>query len=207
MTIHDTIIQHDNDNYPDWRNRWEYGYWEKVLKHTLRHADRILTVSETAKGQIVDFMDRHKIPQKQITVTYESCTYEHLDQPLHPKKSDYVMHLSSVEPHKRSAQLIRWWHEAVQSNRAVPPLHLIGTIPPEVKDLVDSSEMLVARPFLEDKELQSTYRQAKALVLASEIEGFGLPALEAYYLGTPVCFVRGTSVGEILAPATQTGGF
>jgi glycosyltransferase involved in cell wall biosynthesis len=48
---------------------------------------------------------------------------------------------------------------------------------------------------------------ARALILPSEIEGFGLPALEAYYLGTPVCYVRNTSVEEILAVATSKGGF
>ena len=48
---------------------------------------------------------------------------------------------------------------------------------------------------------------ARALILPSEIEGFGLPALEAYYLGTPVCFVNNTSVEEILGVATKKGGF
>jgi glycosyltransferase involved in cell wall biosynthesis len=48
---------------------------------------------------------------------------------------------------------------------------------------------------------------AKALILPSEIEGFGLPALEAYYLGTPVCHVAGTSVEEILSVATDKGRF
>ena len=55
--------------------------------------------------------------------------------------------------------------------------------------------------------LQAAYRSARALILPSEIEGFGLPALEAYYLGTPVCFVRGTSVEEVLGVATCKGGF
>lgn len=63
------------------------------------------------------------------------------------------------------------------------------------------------RPFLEDSALQAAYLGAKALILPSEIEGFGLPALEAYYLGTPVCFVNGTSVEEILTVATKKGGF
>jgi glycosyltransferase involved in cell wall biosynthesis len=31
--------------------------------------------------------------------------------------------------------------------------------------------------------------------------------LEAYYLGTPVCFVKGTSVEEILSVTTTRGGF
>ena len=60
---------------------------------------------------------------------------------------------------------------------------------------------------MEDANLQAAYSSARALVLPSEIEGFGLPALEAYYLGTPVCFVKGTSVEEILAGATGKGAF
>ena len=63
------------------------------------------------------------------------------------------------------------------------------------------------RPFLEDQALQAAYRGARALILPSEIEGFGLPALEAYYLGTPVCFVKDTSVEEVLAVATGKGSF
>jgi glycosyltransferase involved in cell wall biosynthesis len=49
--------------------------------------------------------------------------------------------------------------------------------------------------------------EARALILPSEIEGFGLPALEAYYLGTPVCYVKGTSVEEVLKVSTSHGGF
>ena len=63
------------------------------------------------------------------------------------------------------------------------------------------------RPFLEDSALQTAYREARALILPSEIEGFGLPALEAYYLGTPVCFIENTSVEEILRIATDKGSF
>ena len=43
--------------------------------------------------------------------------------------------------------------------------------------------------------------------MPSEIEGFGLPAIEAYYLGTPVCYTTGTSVEEVLRVATDRGGF
>jgi glycosyltransferase involved in cell wall biosynthesis len=73
--------------------------------------------------------------------------------------------------------------------------------------LLASSHSIVKRPFLEESALRAAYRAARALILPSEIEGFGLPALEAYYLGTPVCFVRGTSVEEVLGVATGKGGF
>ncbi|MGA0846345.1 MAG: glycosyltransferase, partial [Luteolibacter sp.] len=207
VTIHDTIIQYDADHYPHWRRKPEYLYWALMLKRTLRHADRILTVSETSKRQLEAHLDRLKIPRKPVTVTYEPCAYEALPQPENPAKQDYVLHLASVEPHKRTAQLIRWWHEAEKARQAVPELHLVGTVPHEAVPMVAKSKRIVKRPFLEDIKLQDAYREARMLILSSEIEGFGLPALEAYYLGTPVCYVKGTSVEEVLSPATSKGGF
>ncbi|MEY3896909.1 MAG: hypothetical protein RLZZ214_2430, partial [Verrucomicrobiota bacterium] len=201
------IIQYDEDHYPQWRKPIEYAYWALMLKHTLRRADRILTVSESSKRQIREFMERHGIPRNEITVTYEPCLYERIPQPLAPVKDNHVIHLASCEPHKRTAHLVRWWHDAESQGRNLPMLHLIGTVPPEVQSLLASSHSIVKSPFLEEAALQSAYRSARALILPSEIEGFGLPALEAYYLGTPVCYVKGTSVEEILGVATDLGGF
>lgn len=207
VTIHDTIIQYDEDHYPDWRKPWEYRYWAMMLKHTLRSADRIMTVSKSSKKQIYDFMDRHKIPAKDITVTYEPCLYEAIPQPMEAAKENYVIHLASCEPHKRTIHLVRWWFDAEAMNMSLPTLHLIGTVPTEVEDLLSRARTIVKRPFLENAALLTAYLNARALILPSEIEGFGLPALEAYYLGTPVCFVKGTSVEEILGVATTKGGF
>ncbi|MCX6875059.1 MAG: glycosyltransferase [Verrucomicrobia bacterium] len=207
VTIHDTIIQYDEDHYPEWRKSWEYAYWAMMLKHTLRKATCILTVSEFSKQQITEFMARHRIPRKEIIVTYEPCLYERVPQPELPTKDNFVIHLASCEPHKRTAHLIRWWHAAEATSRELPTLHLIGAVPPEVLPLLAGSNSIVKRPFLEDAALRAAYLAARALILPSEIEGFGLPALEAYYLGTPVCYVKGTSVEEILGVATAKGGF
>lgn len=207
VTIHDTIIQYSHDHYPRWRSEWEYRYWEWILKQTLQRADCILTVSQTSKHQIEAFMQRYDVPKKNITVTYEPCPYESVVQPCAPLKENYVIHLASREPHKRTAHLMRWWAEAETAGRALPLLHLIGTLPEGMEEMLAASRTMVKRPFLEDSALQAAYMGAKALILPSEIEGFGLPALEAYYLGTPVCHVAGTSVEEILSVATTKGRF
>jgi len=207
VTIHDTIIQYDGDHYPEWRSAWAYRYWARMLKHTLREADRIMTVSQSSKRQIEAFMERHGIPAKEITVTYESCLYESVPQPVGVVKENFVIHLASCEPHKRTTHLIRWWLAAENRGLQLPTLHLIGSVPVEVMPLLASARSIVKRPFLEESALQDAYLKANALILPSEIEGFGLPALEAYYLGTPVCYVKGTSVEEILGVATSKGGF
>ena len=59
---------------------------------------------------------------------------------------------------------------------------------------------------LPEAQLVETLESSRALLLPSEIEGFGLPALEAYCLGTPVVFVKGTAVEEVLGEGTP-GGF
>ena len=207
VTIHDTIIQYYSDHYPEWRTDIEYHYWAAMLKHTLRHATCILTVSESAKTQITTFMERHGIPQKDIHVTYEPCLYESSPQPKSPTKENHVLHLGSREPHKRTAWLIREWMKESELNKALPALHVVGTIPVEVVTLAKNSKKIVCLPFLDDEALQRKFSAARALILPSEIEGFGLPAIEAYYLGTPVCYTRGTSIEEVLKVATPHGGF
>ena len=207
VTIHDTIIQHYSDHYPKWRPMIEYRYWAAMLKHTLRHATCILTVSESAKTQIVTFMKRHGIPEKEIHVTYEPCMYESSPQLENPAKDEYVLHLGSREPHKRTAWLIREWVRESLLKQDLPALHVVGTIPVEVELLVKNSASIVCLPFLDDKALQIKFSAARALILPSEIEGFGLPAIEAYYLGTPVCYTRETSIEEVLKVATPHGGF
>lgn len=204
VTIHDTIIQYDADHYPCWRRDLEYWYWSWMLRHTLRHADRIMTVSESSRRQINKFMQRHGLPAKEIAVTYEPCLYEDEPQPVAPEKGTYVIHLASAEPHKRTAHLMRAWSEM---GLQFPTLHLIGHVPKEVEPLLACAKGMVKRPFLNEEALKAAYMGARALIFPSEIEGFGLPALEAYYLGTPVCYVRGTSVEEVLSVATTKGGF
>jgi glycosyltransferase involved in cell wall biosynthesis len=207
VTVHDTIVQHYSDKYPGWRNRMEYGYWNQMLRHTIGKADVLLTVSRSSERQIRGFIARHRLPEREITVTYEPCMYEKVAQPLDPPKKDSVMHLASREPHKRTSELVRWWLEAERAGTDLPELHLVGTLPDDVVPLLTGSRTLVRRPFLTDDALIDAYSSARALVFPSEIEGFGLPALEAYYLGTPVCFAAGTSTEEILGAATGKGRF
>ncbi len=207
VTIHDTIIQYYSDHFPEWRTEIEYRYWASMLKHTLRHADRILTVSESAKAQIIAFMERHGIPDKEIHVTYEPCLYETHLQPENPPKANYVLHLGSREPHKRTAWLIREWVKEGGRRPDLPALHVVGSIPPDVETIAFGAPNIVLLPFLNDDALRTQFSTAKALILPSEIEGFGLPAIEAYYLGTPVCYTRSTSIGEVLGVATALGGF
>ena len=74
---------------------------------------------------------------------------------------------------------------AAAGRRAGLPLVLAGRVSAEAADLaIPGRVILTGRP--SDAELAALYTAAAAVVLPSEDEGFGLPALEALACGTPV---------------------
>ncbi len=203
LTIHDTIVQHYADLYPDERSGASYRYWIELMKHSIRRADLILTVSKTAKRQILGFCDRHEICAPPLRVTYEASAYENLEFEDKAEKDDYVLLLASKAPHKRTLDAIKLWSRRDD----LPELRLVGSVPDSAGGILDSCPNIARYPFLPDAEFIEAIRRARAMIFPSEIEGFGLPAIEGYYLGTPVCVGAGTAMDEILSVATQCGRF
>jgi glycosyltransferase involved in cell wall biosynthesis len=58
--------------------------------------------------------------------------------------------------------------------------------------------------FVSDEELAVLYRAARAHVLVSRYEGFGLPVVEAMASGCPVLTTRGGSLDEVAGDAAVT---
>tara|TARA_R110002096_G_scaffold91625_9_gene207297 strand:+ start:9896 stop:10981 length:1086 start_codon:yes stop_codon:yes gene_type:complete len=204
VTIHDTIIQHYSDHYPDSRSSLDFQYWIGLMKHTLRVADLVLTVSQNSKLQILKFCSRHHISPPQINVTYEASSYENW-KPDHLKaKSDYVVLLASKEPHKRTIETIQFWK---RYDQRLPELRIIGSLSEEAEQLLESANHITQHPFLPEALFVEQISNAGALFFPSEIEGFGLPAIESYFLGTPCCVGTETAMDEVLKVATSKGRF
>lgn len=207
VTIHDMIIQYYADHYPESRSRFEYSYWIKLLKNTLLHSDLILTISESSKNQIEHFIEQTHLPKRNIIVTYEPCVFEEVSQPHDIQKEDYVLHFSSKEPHKNTYWLLTTWKILSDKRPNMPKLLVVGDVSKEWKNEFTTDSCIIFSSFLEESALKDRLMHAKALAFPSLIEGFGLPAIEAYYLGTSVCYTKGTSVEEVISHATSKGGF
>ena len=74
------------------------------------------------------------------------------------------------------------------------PLVLVGPTSPWAHELPD----VILTGQVSDEQLAAIYSGAHALVLASESEGFGLPAVEALACGTPVSACRAPALVEVL---------
>ncbi len=200
-TVHDLILQYYADKYPETRSRLAWAYWLGVLKRSIPQFDAILTVSNFSKRSIEEFCARYHLRCPPIFVTYEGCRWA--QQPAIASKSDYVIHLGSQQPHKRTGDMIKFWK---QRNLKELRLMVIGSVTPKMTREIANEAKIELRSALASDDLKKLIAGARALLFPSEIEGFGLPAIEAYAVGTPVVFARNTAVHEILGSGIS-GGF
>lgn len=204
-TVHDTILDFYASQYPSSRTRIAFRYWSEQLKRSLQRFDLVLTVSEFSRRCILEFCDRKGIRPPNVHVTYEGARWES-DVGKSGAKDDYVLHLCSALPHKRTDTLLDHWDLLEKGRAFVPRLLLLGRLTEGQLNRVTQLRNVTHVPPEGDHSFKSRIQAALALILPSEIEGFGLPALESYYLGTPVVYVRQTAVEEVLGPDTP-GGF
>ncbi len=94
--------------------------------------------------------------------------------------------LKHPDPRKHIAQLAGTPREL--------PLVLVGPTRPWAHELPD----VILTGHVPDDDLAAIYSGANALVLASEDEGFGLPAVEALACGTPVAACEIPALREVL---------
>jgi glycosyltransferase involved in cell wall biosynthesis len=171
----------------------------------VRKFDLIITVSEFSKRSILEFADRYRIEAPPIYVTYQGSTI--LPSVNSDRSSrNYVLHFASKAPHKKTNWLLQEWGRLQASGVSLPPLRLIGDLDFAGRAVAEGLRNIVASEFVDRQEIGNTIGNALALILPSEIEGFGLPALEAYYCETPVVYVAGTAVEEVLG-LSAPGGF
>jgi len=107
----------------------------------------------------------------------------------HGVPEDYLLwvgHLRHPDPHRRV-------HALVAQPRELP-LVLVGATAQWAHELPD----VILTGEVDDDELAALYTGAHALVLPSEDEGFGLPAVEALACGTPVVASDGPALREVL---------
>jgi len=205
-TMHDAILQHYADKYPETRSPQAFRYWIGVTKNSLKRLSTVMTVSQHAKSQLLHFCDRYKISPPPIEVTFESSSWE-MHRGKQWTKRDEVVHLASSAPHKMTNRLLSIWLHLQREGYALPQLRLIGNIDEIGKQSMSNLKHASIVQPLYYASLVEAVGSARALLLPSEIEGFGLPALESYYVGTPVCYVDGTSVEEVVTEAGRFGSF
>jgi len=161
------------------------------LRRSLKKAKKVIAISNTTKKNILNFYPNI---ESKIKVIYETIDEEFLKRKINtPKliKNRYILYVGNRRKHKNLGNLIKAFNLVREK---YPDLKLIiaGTKFSEVDEVnILKKKLLLENEILEfisvsNKEIINLYANAKALILVSFHEGFGLPPMEAMAVGTPV---------------------
>lgn len=189
VTIHDLIINHFPTGkastlfLPFYRLKL-LGY-RYVISKAAKKAKKIITVSNATKDEVTHHLN---VDPGKIAVTYEG-----VDQNLKLKISgksqlknkDYFLYVGNAYPHKNLEMMIEAFNILISKNHNDTSLILVGREDYFYKKLKEKVKRMNLSSCIQfygsakDEELSDLYGNAKALILPSLMEGFGLPALEA----------------------------
>ena len=122
----------------------------------------------------------------------------------HVPRDGYVLFVGTLEPRKNVGALLDAYALLLRRRAGAPPLVLAGRATQEAAGWLDR----IAKPplaghvrhlgYVAHDEREGVYAGARALVLPSLDEGFGLPALEAMSAGIPVVASNRGSLPEVV---------
>jgi alpha-1,3-rhamnosyl/mannosyltransferase len=217
VTIHDTIAERFPEmTLPSRRARL---FWNLKVGLAIRQARLVLTVSDYSASEIERVLG---VPRRRLRVAVEApaSVYEPGD-PADvavasselgvPQGAQYFVYVGGFNPHKRLDAVIKA-HASLTSRNGEPPPHLllVGRTSGDVfHDEVGRLRAMIQAAgttdrvhwtgFVADEQLRLLHTGATAVVLASESEGFGLPAIEGAACGAPVIATRESPLPALLA--------
>ncbi len=177
----------------------EFTAW---LHNQLRYADALIGISRSVARQLDTYLRRQETPRDiAISHFYLGADLDFMQETdkvrwrvreIFETTAHVFLMVGSIEPRKNHAFVLdafeRFWKAGGQAC-----LVIIGRQGWRTDDFLDRVEdhdefdrQLHLLRDVNDSELDFAYRNASALVFASQVEGFGLPIVEAFERGLPV---------------------
>ena len=192
----------------DFRTRILLG---TTLRSSIKRADRIVTISEAAKSEIIKYYntDADRISVMPMGVEEGYCPQTEGLNDIKLKygiDGAYLMYLGTLEPRKNIETLIRAY-ALLKKRISAPKLVIAGKkgwayegIFKLTKELELESDVIFTG-YLERSEIPVLLTGAEAFVFPSVYEGFGMPPLEAMACGCPVITSNVSALPEVAGDA------
>ncbi|MEN0003242.1 MAG: glycosyltransferase family 1 protein [Bacteroidota bacterium] len=209
LVTHDIAHVHFPEQIP-WLVRHYYDFY---VPQFLNRAERIVTVSEFSKA---DMVQHYGVPSGKISVAcngsrghfrpIEKAT-QHAIRAKYADNQEYFFYLGALHPRKNLERLIQAFDQFKQQSGAPTKLLIGGRFAWQtgsIKATYDEakhSKDIHFLGYIADDELPLVMGSAKALTYVSLFEGFGMPILEAMYAEVPVISSAGSSMGEVAGAA------
>ena len=166
-----------------------------MLAQMRRHAVGLIFNTEAAKIPALAVLGRDP-PPAAITIPCPLAPVFLTREPERPtiRALDYFVICGAIEPRKNHAVLLRAWKILLTRHGAqTPKLLIIGSpaaaghaIMQDLRAVEAASEHIVLAAGLSSPAVRRLVAHARAMLMPSYAEGFGLPVIEALSQGTPV---------------------
>ena len=215
------VIMHDLIEFhvPDKFSKLKMFYRTKLADPiTAWRADKLITVSENSKRDIIRFL---KIRPEKITVIYNGVDqvkfYKMEDEKAtvilkgRQWPEDFLLYAGTIDhPGKNAMMVIKAFEQLRNEGQYGGKLVLAG-MPGSgfeiVKEYIDKSTFqkdIILTGFVSDDELVALYSKCRVFVFVSLYEGFGIPPLEALSCGAKVVVSDSSSLPEVVGDVGRT---
>ncbi|HEX4953590.1 MAG TPA: glycosyltransferase family 1 protein [Thermoanaerobaculia bacterium] len=207
-TVHDII----HLLYPEFLpNRLALLYAQRMIRHTLARADRVIAVSRNTRSDLLAVFD--DVAGDKIEVVYNGV--EEVYRRALPEaeiaarlsalgvSSPYLLFVGNPKPHKNLDNVVKAYARAVATAGIEPRLVCVGAKGQGDFKLRQRAESLGVGERLQllghvpQADLPALYQGAMLFLYPTLYEGFGLPVVEAMASGTPVVTSNTSALAEL----------
>ncbi len=173
----------------------------RLLRRIAAEADRLVAVSRSAAGEIAATLD---LPASRVVDCSQPVAVEDAGTlpplPAGLEAGQYLLVCGTVEPRKNVERIVT----AYRASGTALPLVVAGPDGRNAHGLAAAlrdTSGVVRLPYQSRAGMIALLAQARALLMPSLAEGFGLPVAEAMALGTPVVTSAGGALAETAGDA------
>lgn len=210
MTVHDIAARHVPESY----NKFEQWYSLWSAKVAAKKLWRVITPTQFTKNDLVDFAGikktNHIVPiHLGIDKTFTKADPFQSDiknmQERYGIKKPYLLSIGRLEHKKNTAQIV----QAFNTVRKKHDVQLVLIGKPgfgyqEVATAIEQSpykEDIILPGWVEEDDIPCFYAGAEIFLFPSLFEGFGIPIIESFAMGTPVISSHVSGIPEVAGDA------
>jgi glycosyltransferase involved in cell wall biosynthesis len=199
--------------FPEVYNRPNRFYLGTFTPPSLRRADRVITISEDARRDVIELCG---VAPERVTPILLAADDRFRPAPSaeiaafrarHNLPERIVLYLGTLQPRKNIETLVRAYARLREQGSDDHVLVLAGPRGWQYEPIFDLIRQLGVEPYVQlpgfvpDEEQALWYSSATVFAFPSRYEGFGLPLLEAMACGAPVVSSSASSLPEVVGDA------
>ena len=197
-------------SHPEWSNS-SFRFLKNTLwRQAIRWADRIITISQYSKVELVKWADVHPDKIDVISLGVDQRWFNEITletsarvRQAHRLPDAFFISVGTLQPRKNVVSTIQAHRALSLKQRKQYPLVIVGRAGWKCDDVIAMIEQdarsgtVLWLPQVTDEDLFAIVKMAQSLVFPSLAEGFGLPVLEAFAAQVPVITSNTTSLPEV----------